>query len=364
MGAFMQAGELIVPASPSWTQALEGLHHDVYHLPQYATIHAALTGGEVYAFSYVEGSRRFFLPLVLRDVGDGCWDAASPYGYPGPLSNVLDEGFWDAALARLTAVLEQRRVVTLFVRAHPLLPAQSASLQRAGTVVRHGETVSLDLRREPEELVAGFRSNHRRQIERARRGGTTTVVDRWELLDAFIDAYYETMTRVGATPEYFFPRSYFHQLVAGLDGFVHLVAAVRDDELLAGGLFFTCQGLVQYHLGATWTEALREQPMKLVFDATWRWARDQGATDLHLGGGVGGAADSLFHFKAGFSDRRHAFETLRVIVDPEAYRRLCAGAGHQTGDDLTAFFPSFRRPRPEVDAQDEDVRLTLPGLRS
>lgn len=354
----MPVGELLGPASPGWSRALEGLRHDVYHLPAYATTHARLTGGQVCAFSYVDGRRQFLLPLVLRRLEGGSWDAASPYGYPGPLSNVLDEGFWSSALASLMTVLEARRVVTLFVRVHPLLPVERTALTRTGTLVRHGETVSVDLRPDPEMVVAGFRANHRRQIDRARRSGACTLVDRWELLDPFVDAYYETMSRVGADADYFFPRPYFRQLVEELPGSVHLVAAVRDGALLAGGLFFRCQGLVQYHLGATWTRALREQPMKLVFDATWRWAKAAGATDLHLGGGVGGAADSLFHFKAGFSDRRHPFETLRVIVDPVAYQRLCARAGQDPEADVTAFFPSFRRPAAH------DAGLPVPAHRS
>ncbi|GAC1611850.1 MAG: hypothetical protein NVS3B26_28840 [Mycobacteriales bacterium] len=364
MGGVPPTGALVGPASLRWMQALEGLRHDVYHLPAYATIAAGVSGGQACAFSYVQGSRRFFLPLVLREIGDGTWEAASPYGYPGPLSNTLEEPFWAAALATLSSLLEQRRVVTLFVRLHPQLTAETTSLQRFGTLVRHGETVSLDLRQEPAQIVAGFRTNHRRQIDRARRSGVRTVIDRWELLDAFIDAYYETMTRVGATADYFFPRSHFHELVLGLPGAVHLIAAVREDALLAAGLFFHCQDFVQYHLGATAAHGLPEQPMKLVFDATWRWAKEQGAGTFHLGGGVGGAADSLFHFKAGFSPRRHVFQTLRVVVDPPAYRRLCADVEGCAAEDLTAYFPAFRQQRAADQTQIEHLSCeTLPSMR-
>lgn len=359
----MAVGSLLDPTSPGWGQALQDLRHDAYHLPAYARVHADLTGGHALAFSYVDGARRFLLPLVLHALDGGGWDAASPYGYPGPLSSTPDEHFWCAALSALVTTLEQHGVVTLFVRLHPLLSAQSRPLERFGTLVRHGDTVSVDLRQDPGDVVAGFRSNHRRQIERARRSGAVVEVDRWELLDPFVDAYYETMTRVGAAPDYFFPRGYFRQLASELPGAVHLITALRGEALLAGGLFFTCQDLVQYHLGATWTHALPEQPMKLVFDETWRWAQQRGATDLHLGGGVGGAADSLFHFKAGFSPRRHSFQTLRVVVDPVAYRRLCAAAGVRPEHDLTGYFPSFRGPGPEARPQPDDLGLTLPSGR-
>ncbi len=343
----MPFAELLEADSPAWPDALRELRHDVYHLPGYARLHASLTGGRACAFSYVDGSRQFLLPLVLQDLGGGSSDAASPYGYPGPLSNVQDREFWTAALEALVALLKRREVATLFVRLHPILNSDCSALQQIGTLVQHGDTVSIDLRAPHREIEQHIRANHRRQIDRARRRGTYTVVDRWDLLDPFIDAYYETMTRVGAGQEYFFPRNYFTRLVRELAGSVHLVSALREDAFLAGGLFLTCQGLVQYHLGATWTRALQEQPMKLVFDETWRWARARGDTDLHLGGGVGGLRDSLYHFKAGFSPTRHAFETLRVVVDPAAYERLCLGAGQVPASDLSEYFPSFRRPAHE-----------------
>jgi hypothetical protein len=64
---------------------------------------------------------------------------------------------------------------------------------------------------------------------------------------------------------------------------------------------------------------------------------------LHLGGGRGGAEDSLFRFKAGFSDRRHAFATWRWVVRPEAYERLCAARRAAGGPEPPAgFFPAYR----------------------
>ena len=43
---------------------------------------------------------------------------------------------------------------------------------------------------------------------------------------------------------------------------------------------------------------------------------------MHLGGGLGGAHDSLFDFKAGFSKDRQPFRTWRVVVDPVRYAEL------------------------------------------
>ena len=77
-----------------------------------------------------------------------------------------------------------------------------------------------------------------------------------------------------------------------------------------------------------------------MIDAACDWAGGLGARWMHLGGGVGGAEDSLFRFKAGFSPRRHRFETWRWIVDPHAYERRCRHAN--VGAD-ESFFPAYRR---------------------
>ena len=76
-----------------------------------------------------------------------------------------------------------------------------------------------------------------------------------------------------------------------------------------------------------------------------RWAKERGDQRLHLGGGVGGADDSLMHFKAGFSDERHVFRTLRVVVDAAEYAPARGRPRPRASipTDLDGFFPLYRR---------------------
>jgi hypothetical protein len=79
-----------------------------------------------------------------------------------------------------------------------------------------------------------------------------------------------------------------------------------------------------------------------------RWAKAGGYASLHLGGGVGGRADSLFHFKAGFGAGRTPFHTWRIVCDPAVYDALCAPVApaqdsrQRIVDDGTGFFPAYR----------------------
>lgn len=328
--------------SDAWLAALRRLRHDCYHLPAYAAADALLVDGRPGAYIYEEAGDLLLVPLVLRRIPDSLRiDATSPYGYPGPIATTTDPRFWLRAVDSMMVALRAAGVVSCFVRLHPLLPAQLDALAGPGEVVRHGSTVSIDLRPPIEEVLAGFRANHRRQIARAARRGYQVTVDDWQHLDSFVDIYYETMRRVGAAPAYFLTREQFARLRTSLGDRIHLLL-VRESpaaQILAGGLFFESCGIVQYHLGATRSIALADQPAKLMFAEACRWAQDRANDCLHLGAGVGGSnVDGLFQFKAGFSGRRHAFHTWRVIVDAESYRALTPPG------DPAGYFPAYRSP--------------------
>src|SRR6516225_1510736 len=131
------------------------------------------------------------------------------------------------------------------------------------------------------------------------------------------------MRRENAEHIYFFGEEYFSQLVRELRPVLQLFVAVTGGKVAAGGLFTSCNGIVQYHLGGTRDEFLKLSPMTLIFDTVRLWANEIGAREFHLGGGVGAKEDTLFRYKAGFSERRHNFATWRWIVAPEVYSELC-----------------------------------------
>jgi hypothetical protein len=341
-------GELVDLGDAAWKDALEAVPHDVYHLPAYARMDAELARGKPTAFIHRHGGFTFLLPLVLRPVpGTDRLDASSPYGYPGPVSDAPldDERFWRGTMLGLRQALRARGVIACFARLHPLLVPRLDALAREGTIVQHGRTVNIDLTVPGDVLWARTRSNHRRNIEQARRGGMRVVMDDWSRLPKFIEAYHETMRRVGAAHRYFFEPGYFDALRREIPEALHL-AIVDDGGTLAGaGIFFEHDGIVQYHLGATRDAYLTRQPTKLLFDDVRRWAQERGDRALHLGGGVGGRSDPLFHFKAGFSDDHPPFFTWRVVPDRAAYDAALAAVGDtDPSADDREYFPAYRRP--------------------
>jgi carbamoyl-phosphate synthase large subunit len=346
--------------SAEWMETLQRLvRHDFYFLPGYHALAEQRGEGEARLFVYEESGYLIALPLIVRPIAkltelgpaaEDWYDATSVYGYAGPVasSTTLPSEVVGRFHEALENALSELRVVSLFSRLHPLLE-QEHLVAGAGECRAGGKTISIDLTLPEEAQRAQYRGNVRSRIKQLRRSGFSCGDDREKRhLRDFISIYYETMRRVGAQEGYFFEQDYFLGLADQLGETLHLfISRAPDGEMLGGGLFTLCNGVVQYHLGGTRDASLKLSPTALMFDQVRIWANAQGARVLHLGGGVGASEDSLFQYKAGFSERRHAFSTWRWIIAPEVYARLADARRRwveQSNFESTAadYFPAYR----------------------
>ena len=157
--------EFIAPDSPLWNRFLSNVSHDFYHLPEYVKLSARQEGGEPCAFLAEQGECRLLIPLLIRPIDPAIapernilYDASSPYGYPCPLLSLSDhddrENFLRLGLAAFLDGLKKRCVVSAFVRLNPLIDLPEEPLIDVGSLVTHGETVSIDLTLPREEICA------------------------------------------------------------------------------------------------------------------------------------------------------------------------------------------------------------------
>jgi Acetyltransferase (GNAT) domain len=363
-----------------WTRAVQrATQHDFYFLPEYHALAERRGEGEARLFIYEQAGHMIALPLIIRTLPDHLgisrrattWrDATSVYGYSGPLYSHEDmppaviDGFQRA----LAAALQELRVVSVFSRLHPLLPVQTVLLDGLGDHQLEGVTVSIDLSASPLEQYAQYDGKIRSRVNRLAHSDVTCVLDvEQRNLPEFITLYHETMHRVKAEQSYFFDGAYFTDLATLLGPVLKLfVAKMPDGEVISGGLFTLCDGIVQYHLGGTRNTALKLSPMVLIFETVRQWANENGAHTFHLGGGVGARSDSLLQFKARFSRRRHNFATWRWIVAPEAYRELSLQKHHWNSERglmaiSASFFPAYRCPS-EPDTVPAALRAPAPAI--
>lgn len=331
---------------------------DVYHLPEYHLAVRSTDGGEAWLVVYEDGPYVAALPLLVRSLDDvpglrGCgwYDAASAYGYPGLITNCdwhspQAEAFRDGWRQAIRNLLSGLHVVAVFVRQHPLFDT-GWMWQDLATVRPLGQTVVIDVRLSEQEAAKAMRWNHRRDIRDAIKRGIVVAEDpALERLADFKRLYEATMQAVNAEPYYFFPQRYYESIRSHLAGRVKLFFATLEGKPVAASMFFHCGEILQYHLSASDPYLLRDRARggKLIIDTVRRWGNSNGFHWLHLGGGLGGRQDSLFLFKAGFSDLRATYQVVNCIVEPQIYAELVKRRFGTACVDSNGFFPAYRQP--------------------
>ena len=339
----------IKAADKKWSKFLQETHHDFYQLPGFAEIEAELLGGEAIGWYKEEGNNRFLIPLIKRPIGQHyLHDLVSPYGYPGIVSK---QELNTEEIAEVFDLFHQEAkkegYISCFIRLNPLTNAWDFT--KIDTVqnlafkqVFHGKTVSVDLKPPISKIRQKFSENHRRNLKQLKQKGFNLDFNNWNYLDEFIEVYRQTMTRKSAYPYYFFLSAYFEKLrnILG-DRLVFVTITDADNILVSGGLFTRFGKVMQYHLGATLTEALKHSPSKMMMDESIVYGKSQGAEMLHVGGGFSAnTSDGLFRFKKGFGSQLHSFSTLRFVHQAEIYDKLIQDKQQKRKGD--AFFPAYR----------------------
>jgi hypothetical protein len=261
-------------------------------------------------------------PLIVREIpgSEGLVDAVSPYGYPGvaaPAGASVDPGEVDFGPTGLVSVFIRHRI--------------GADPPLAGSRPRNTVQIA-----DP-ELPRKSRMSDRQQIRRNERSGyTSEIVPGPEadesLRTAFLRVYDQTMRRAGAAERYLFGGEYFDRILTSER--VWLALALEPGGVAAGSIAAESDGFLHYYLSGTADESLRDSPMKNLVSALVDFAWGRGLP-LNLGGGIE-AGDRLEEFKRGFANRQEAWRTSEVVCDPDAYRRLSAGARAE------GFFPAYR----------------------
>ncbi|MEA5088411.1 GNAT family N-acetyltransferase [Solidesulfovibrio sp.] len=269
-------------------------------------------------FVYRKGGETWYHPLVRRPVpGTDLFDLESAYGYGGPVATTDDPGFLAEADAAWQDWCGKNRILAEFIRFHPLLENQRFSMAESQ---ENRTTVWIDLTRP--DIRAGLQPRLRTAVRKAEKDGVTVRYSREENdLRIFAAQYTETMARIGASADYFFPMAYFQGLLAHPE--LRLGLAEHNGRTVAAAMFLAGAGLWEYHLCGVSPTGQQLGAVKLLICHAAETARAEGMRRLHLGGGTDDAMDNpLLYFKAKFSSARAAFRIGRRVHRPEDYAAL------------------------------------------
>lgn len=332
---------LPIDQKDQWNAIIRSMYqYDFYHLAEY---HQLEQSGQPLLLCFSSNETSLALPVILRSIEKTEFtDITSVYGYAGPLSNRKnpEKQMIRDFQKQLLHFFDFYRVVSVFNRLHPLFDNQEYILSGLGEVVDTSQTIGIDLSLPEQEQKKQYAHSVKNNINRLKRKNVLVEnAQTPEEIDVFAEIYRENMKRVNASDFYFFPGDYFHGFMKELPASLFL--AYYEGKAISGSLFTSCNGIVQPHLSATLNEFLRWSPLKLIWDCIRIDAVKKNEKWLHLGGGVGGTDDTLFQFKAQFSDLRFSFKTWRYIHNKEVYVQL-ASEKYDSRTASPSFFPLYR----------------------
>ncbi len=350
MSTAMGAITELSPMDRQWDNVLRRHPHDCYHTDDYLSLMAAHEPGTtVKGLLYGNATAEVFLPILVRPLPSALGghiegsDCLVPYGYGGPVgSAIADSETFRDWLSALTQWALDRKIVSCFVRWHPLLHTPD-HLKCAQLRIR-GTTVAVDLATFSGVLDDVPRPSHRTEIRWLLRNNYSVVWDGWEYFEDFRRLYAATMVRLSAKATYRYSGEYFHEMRRRLGSMLHLGVVLSPAKTVAAAALFTeCSGIVQYSLSASDEGLRKKSPTKLLIAAARAWAKSRGNKWLHLGGGLGSQRDDLFQFKAGFSDFIMPFATSEFVFDPHKYDAMVLKAEAVAGALASAsYFPTYR----------------------
>ncbi len=236
----------------------------------------------------------------------------------------------------------ERKIVSSFLRLHPLFPSTETLFKDFGDVITLNKTVAVNLNNPINVQRSNYSKSTKLHINRALKNGVTIRrTSDFEDLAKFVEIYYENMQRLSANPSYYFSIDYFKNLMDSNEFVSELFVAEKDGEIIAGAIMTICNRIMQYHLGGTKNEMLLYSPLKLIIDSARIYANELGCNYFHLGGGYSGVDDLLFRFKAGFSKDYFEFKVWRKVVNIQVYNELVA---RKFGDKIpnASYFPLYR----------------------
>jgi len=315
-------------------------NYDFYHLPAY---HALDNSGKPVLLYYSKNGRSCAFPIIVRDIDNtGYKDVTSVYGYAGAVAKSvdLDSAFLAGFRKELKLFFSSENIVSAFSRLHPLLAINDCILDGLGIIKKENLTVGIDLKTSEEEQLSQYTHSVKQALVLLKKENVSVkIAENIEEIKEFAKIYTQNMLRVSASQNYFFPESYFIRFLATIPSF--LLLAIKDGEIIAGSLNSQCNGIIQTHLAATKTGFLDISPLKLIWHKVREYGMVRDMHYVHYGGGLSGKNDTLFQFKAHFSDLRFRFKTWRYVHNKKAYKELNFT---KFGNNIpkNSFFPIYR----------------------
>lgn len=232
------------------------------------------------------------IAIPFRDQGEG-W-VGNAYNFGGPIGNYNRVG-------EISVVFNEWKNKNGFKERCTLNPYVCPNVYPLGCESYSKESVFVDLTSEKPSI----RQTTRHAIEKAEDAGVVTnrVHPTTANVKKFDQLYHESMAQKGAARHWFYKEGFFHKVLEYFGPYRSALFFTTLNGVLDGACLVILDANVCYYHWAFNLRKFKEVPTgHFQVWAVMNWARIR-SKKLHLGGGLA-EDDSLFKFKAGFSDSR------------------------------------------------------------
>lgn len=296
--------EIIKCGCNDWNRYIDKLPkklRDVYFREAYYKLQEVNGAGEGQLFVYKEEENIAIYPFVLNEIkgyelDEQYYDIETAYGYGGPLINCIDSGFNKRFESSFIDYCKSTNIIAEFIRFHPLLKNEMIFKENIN-VINNRNTVYIDLNKSIDDIWGNdIISKNRNVIRKAKKFGLTVNFD--NDMNTFKEIYMKTMDKVSAQGYYYFNEAYYK----ALNNVNNVCINVKfENKTVASGIFMMGDEIFHYHLSGSLREYLKYAPNNLMLWSAIQYAKDNGFSKFHLGGGLSNSVqDNLYKFKKSF----------------------------------------------------------------
>lgn len=293
--------------------------NDIYYTDDYIRLYLK-DKEEIFSFEYKEEDNIFVNKAIKREIlkigkfetKEGYYDLETAYGYGGFYTNSNDESFIKRAFDRYKERCHDENIIAEFIRFHPFnsFPIEHSSYLDFNLHDRN--VVVKDLN---QDILSSYSSKVRNVIKRAcEKISFRESCD----IDKFIELYNATMLKNSATEFYFFPKSYYQNLLKNPN--VKLYEIEYENSIVAMGFFMFGDKIAHYHLSANTNISYKINANNALLHYAFLKAKESGLDYMLLGGGTTSQEDdSLLRFKKKFSKELKPFYISGNIYNKTIY---------------------------------------------
>lgn len=323
-------------SSSEWKDALRGIKHSFGHTWEHCYAMHLTTGSKTFLYCFQSENVRIVCPIAEREY-DGYVDIVKPFGFSGFVGNgdCFDfPRYWNE-------FVRHRGYVCGYLGLNPIFDYSTHFT--AEEIYQHDMVYVLDIRKSPDELLAGMSAKRRQHLRNWDDTRPLIVQGEPSLTEFLLKNYYDFLRSRGAPSFYFFSQETLSFLLNQKNVFL-IGAQVHGTVVAVTLVTYTSEvadGLINISL-----------PRGQKFSAALIWyavnyLKSIQIPTFNLGGGAG---TSLGDFKERFGCKKLPLRSIKQIYEPEIYAKLCQRA-QVDPSDKSSYFPAYRKGANEVQAE-------------